>query len=36
VCDRIAHFNDHPDTTREDIDKLVRIFHEELDAEGAS
>mgnify|MGYP001581935742 CR=1 FL=1 len=26
---RIVHFNNHPETTREDVDKVLRIFDEE-------
>ena len=33
---RIVHANNHPDTTREDIDKILRIFNEEKDAQRSA
>lgn len=28
---RLIHFNNHPETTREDIDKVLRIYTEEME-----
>lgn len=32
---RLIHFNNHPETTREDLDKVLRVFTEEEDARHA-
>ena len=29
MATRIVHFNNHPETTREDVDKVLRIYDEE-------
>jgi hypothetical protein len=31
----LTHFNDHPETTREDVDKVLRIYTEEVEANRA-
>jgi hypothetical protein len=38
ICDcrwpvnRVVHFNNHPETTREDVDKVLHIYTEEVEA----
>jgi hypothetical protein len=29
---RMVHINNHPETTREDIDKILRVYTEEMEA----
>ena len=32
VTTRVIHFNNHPETTREDVDKVLRIYTEEMES----